>query len=437
MTQTPPAPPPGGAPRLRLADRQQVEFRACCWNDLLPDDHPARIVWKYVAEMDLSALLAEIKAVRNNAGHPATDPRILAALWLYATLRGIGSARELDRRCDPQKGEVPFQWICGGVSVNYHTLADFRSAHPEFLNDLLTHSIATLMEQGLVTLERVAQDGMKVRASAGAASFRRRPALEEHLAAAREQVEALQEELDGDAAAGSKRQQAARQRAAKERGERLQKALEQLAEIEAKKTADEKAKARASTTDPEARVMKMADGGFRPAYNVQLATDTATQIITGVEVTHSGGDQGQMAPMVEQHEERYGQTPNEMLVDGGFVKKDDITQVSQPGGTTTVYAPVPASKKKEELDPHTPRQGDSLAVAEWRERMATDQAKTIYKQRAATAECVNAIARTRGGLQQFRVRGRPKVLATILWQVLAHNLMRLAALRPQLLGMPM
>jgi transposase len=429
------AEPASAAPRYKRPDRVQIEFRACCWNDLLPADHQARLVWLYVEGLDLSPLYAMIKATVDRPGQPPIDPKILMALWLYATLRGIGSARELARRCDPQKGEVPFQWICGGVSVNYHTLADFRGVHPEFLNDLLTKSIATLMEQGLVTLDRVAQDGMKVRASAGAASFRRRGTLEEHLAAAREQVQALQAELDGDAAAASKRQQAARQRAAKERAERLQKALEQLAEIEAKKQADEKAQARASTTDPEARVMKMADGGFRPAYNVQLATDTATQIITGVDVTNSGGDQGKMAPMVEQHQQRYGQTPNEILVDGGFAKKDDITQVSQPRGTTTVYAPVPASKK-DDVDPHTPRQDDSPAVAAWRERMATDEAKGIYKQRASTAECVNAIARTRGGLQQFRVRGRPKVLATVLWQVLAHNLMRVAALRPQWIGVP-
>jgi transposase len=434
-----PLEPAAAAPRYKRADREQVEFRACCWNDLLPADHQARLVWLYVEGLDLSPLYAMIKATVDRPGQSPIDPRILMALWLYATLRGIGSARELARRCDLQKGEVPFQWIGGGVSVNHHTLSDFRGAHPEFLNDLLTSSIATLMQEGLVTLDRVAQDGMKVRASAAAASFRRRGALEEHLAAAREQVEALQAELDGDAAAASKRQQAARARAAKERAERLQKALAQLAEIEAKKEAqkkaDEKAKARASTTDPDARVMKMADGGFRPAYNVQLATDTATQIITGVDVTNSGGDQGKMAPMVAQHEQRYGQVPDEMLVDGGFAKKDDITAVSEPNGSTTVYAPVPTSKK-EDVDPHSPRQGDSPAVAAWRERMATDEAKAIYKERASTAECVNAIARTRGGLQQFRVRGRPKVLATILWQVLAHNLMRLAALRPRLIGVP-
>jgi transposase len=417
----------GGTPRLRSPQREQIEFRACCWNDLLPLDHQARTVWSFVEKLDLSTLHRRIKAVDCNAGRSATDPRILFALWLYATLRGIGSARELARRSDRTTGELAFQWICGGVSINYHTLADFRTQHVELLDATLTHSVAVLMEEGLVTLDRVAQDGMKVRANAGAASFRRRETLEEHLQQAQQQIEALKRELKGDAASGTRRQQAARERAAREHAERVANALKQLEEVEAKKKAADKEKARASTTDPDARVMKMGDGGFRPAFNVQLATDTASQIITGVDVTNSGGDQGKMAPMVEQHETRYGETPNDMLVDGGFVKKEDINQVSSPQGSTTVYAPVMASKKSG-VDPHTPREDDSPAVAEWRKRMATPEAKEVYKQRASTAECVNALARNRG-LQQFQVRGSPKVRAVILWYVLAHNLMRAEMLR--------
>lgn len=419
-----------GTPRLKIPQRDQVEFRAFSWNDLLPDDHAARAAWEYASEVDLSELFGKIKAVRGHAGRSAIDPRILFCLWLYATLRGVGSARELDRRCNQEMGEVPFQWICGGVSVNYHTLADFRTQHVELLDRILTQSVAVLMEQELVTLERVAQDGMKVRASAGAASFRRRPTLEECLAEAEQQLEVLKKELEDDPSAGSRRHQAARERAARERAERMAKALEQLEEVEAKKKKSEKEKARASTTDPEARVMKMADGGFRPGYNVQFATDTQTQIITGVDVVNSGGDQGKMAPMVDQHQERYDKTPDEMLVDGGFVKKDDINKVSEPEGSTTVYAPVMASKT-DARDPHTPRSDDSQAVAAWRQRMATDEAKEIYKERAAAAECVNAIARNRG-LYQFRVRGRPKVYATILWYVLAHNMMRAVALRAEM-----
>ncbi len=417
-----------GRPRLKRPQRNQVEFRACCWNDLLPDEHQARVAWAYAEGLDLSPLYDRIKAVERRPGQSPIDPKILFALWLYATLRGIGSAREVARRCDKETGEVPFQWICGGVSVNHHTLADFRTEHVELLDQVLTESVAALMQEGLVTLDRVAQDGMKVRASAGAASFRRRETLEEHLRDAQQQVETLKSELEADPAAANRRQQAARERAARERAERLQKALARMPLVEAqKKGEEEKRKARVSTTDPEAAVMKMADAGYRPAYNVQLASDTATQIITGVDVSSSGGDQGKMAPMVEQHQTRYGETPDEMLVDGGFAKKDDITAVSAPQGSSTVYAPVQASKT-DKRDPHTPRKDDTPAVAEWRQRMATEEAKQIYKERAATAECVNAIARNRG-LQQFRVRGRPKVLATVLWYVLAHNMMRAAALR--------
>jgi transposase len=391
---------------------------------LLPQSHTARLVWDYVQGLDLTLLYQQIDAVEGDVGRSATDPKILMALWLYATLRSIGSARELNRLC---RDHVVYQWICGDVSMNYHTLADFRTANGDFLDKLLTRSVAILMEQGLVDLERVAQDGMRVRASAGAASFRRRKTLEECLAEAEEHVQTLRAELEADPAATTERQKAARQRAARERAEQVKKALEQLPELEAKRNSSEKEKARASTTDPEARVMKMADGGYRPAYNVQFATDTSTQVITGVEVVNSGGDQGQMAPMVEQIEERYEQTPSEWLVDGGFAKKEDIEKVSAPEGGTVVYAPVQKSKDPNR-DLHTPRADDSAAVAEWRVRMGTPEAKEIYKERAATAECVNAIARNRG-FQRFLVRGLAKARAIALWYALAHNLMRAVALR--------
>ena len=395
-------------------------------DQMLPEDHQARLVWEYVERLDFTPLYGRIQAVEGRAGRSATDPRILMALWLYATLQSVGSARELDRLCEYH---LAYQWICGDVPMNYHSLSDFRTDHAEFLDKLLADSVAVLMSEGLVELKRVAQDGMRVRASAGAASFRRGQTLQECLKEAEEHVASLRGELEADPAATTKRQQAARQRAARERTERIKKALEQLPEVEAKKKPKDRKKARVSTTDPEARVMKMADGGYRPAYNVEYATDTATQVITGVEVVNSGSDQGQMAPMVEQHEERYGQEPDEILVDGGFAKKEDITEVSPPKGNTVVYAPVQKSKDKNR-DSHTPRGDDSPAVAEWRQRMATSEAKEIYKERAATAECVNAIARNRG-FWWFRVRGLFKARCVALWHALAHNLMRAVALRAE------
>jgi transposase len=417
------APAPKPAPRLRCADRQLL-VPAMPLEDLLTPDHHARTVWQFVLGLDLSPLLNAIRAVEGGPGRPATDPRILVALWLFATVEGVGSARALDWLCTHHHG---FRWLCGGVSVNYHTLSDFRVGHPALLDDMLTHSIAVLMEQDLVDLNRVAQDGMRVRASAGAASFRRRPTLERCLQEARTQVQRLRAELEADPAVANRRQRQARQRAAREREERVRKALERLPELEAKKKAGEQDKARASTTDPEATVMKMADGGFRPAYNVQLSTDTATQVIVGVAVCASGSDLGQLAPMVGQIQQRLGQTPGAVLADGGFAKHEDIERVSAAGVGCTVYAPVPQPKDPTK-DRYAPHAKDGPAVAAWRQRMRTDEAQAIYRERAATAECVNALARNRG-LRQFLVRGLAKVKAIALWYAAAHNLLRAVSLR--------
>ena len=420
----PTAPVGVGRPRLRRANRDQIVYRALPLDALLPGDHTARIIWAYVEALDLAKLHDAIGSVLGGSGRAATDPRILLALWLYATADGVGSARELDRLC---RDHVAYQWIAGDVPMNYHTLADFRTAHLDLLDDLLTRSVATLMAEGLIELNRVAQDGMRVRASAGAASFRRRPTLEEALTQAEAQLEALRAEAAGDPAAADRRQKAARERAARERAERIKAALARLPELEARKKAEDKDRARCSTTDPEATVMKMADGGFRPAYNVQFATTVGGQAIVGVDVIAAGSDAGQLAPMVEQVRRRCGVTPPEMLVDGGFAQHDQIDAVSAPGVGSTVYAPVPEPRDPK-VDRYEPKPGDSEAVAAWRERMATAGAKEIYKGRAATAECVNALARGRG-LMRFVVRGLAKVRAVALWHAVVHNVMRLGTLR--------
>jgi transposase len=389
----------------------------------LTPEHHARTVWTFIEGLDLTPLLDQVRAVEGGPGRSATDPQVLVALWLFATIEGIGSARRLEWLCTHHHG---FRWICGGVSVNYHLLSDFRVDHPDLLDDLLTHSVATLMEQDLVDLNRVAQDGMRVRASAGAASFRRQPTLEKCLQEAREQVQRLRAELETDPGQANRQQQKAQERAAREREERIRQALERMPELEAKKKAQDKDKARASTTDPEASVMKMGDGGFRPAYNFQFSTDTATQIIVGVEVTTNGTDQGELAPMIAQVQERFDHTPKEALVDGGFAKHADIEQVSAPEVGCTVYAPVPKPKDPN-LDRYAPHGNDSPAVAAWRQRMATPAAQVIYKERAATAECVNALARNRG-LQRLLVRGLAKAKAIALWYAVAHNLLRAVTL---------
>lgn len=417
-----------GTPRLQRPNRNQIELRSVDLEGLLPADHRARLVWEFVTGLDLSDLYARIRAVVGQPGRPPIDPAILTALWLYATIEGVGSARALDRLCTEHDA---YRWLCGGVSVNYHTLADFRVEHGELFDRLLTESVAALMVEGLVTLGRVAQDGVRVRASAGAKSFRRRATLTRALTAASTEVAALRAELDDDPAATSRRVAAGRERAATERAERARRALARLPELEARKAKrtyrGRKDQApEASLTDPEASFMKFADGGVRPAYNAQLATDTASQIIVGLDVV-TETDQAQLGPMVDQLVGRYRRAPAEHLVDGGYRNLADITRLAEPGCGTLVLMPV-SKPRTAARDPHRPRRGDSPAVAAWRVRMGTDEAKRIYRERAASAECVNAIARNRG-LTAFRVRSRRKARAVLLWFALAHNLMRAVSLR--------
>jgi len=418
-----------------MAQRNQIALRPMDLEATVGPEHAVRNVWAFVERLDLSALYAEIGSVEGGAGRPAIDPQILMALWLYATVDGVGSAREIERLTEAHDA---YRWICGGVNVNHHTLSDFRCARVDVLDELLTNSVAVLVNKELVKLDRVAQDGMRVRASAGAASFRRRSTLECCLEQARAQVQALKGELDGDPDASNRRRGAARKRAAEERQKRLAQALEQLAQVEKQKNKKVVAKkeneteeqykkrtqARASSTDAQARVMKMADGGFRPAYNVQLTTTTDSQIIVGVEVNNCGSDLGQLSPMLKQVEERYEQCPAEWLADGGFARNADIEDAHRRD--TTVYAPV-RHPRNSSRDPHVALPDDSEAIIQWRQRMGSKAAKEIYKQRAATAECVNAIARGRG-LTQFLVRGLNKVKAVALWYALAHNLMRAVTL---------
>lgn len=437
-----------GAPRLLQPNRWQIELRASDLESLLAQDHRARLVWGYVVRQDLSRLLDALKARGSNAGRAAIDPRILFALWLYATLDGVGSGREVARLSVEHDA---YRWLCGGVSVNYHALNDFRAGNVELMDELLTNNVAALAAAGAISLERVAQDGMRVRADAGAASFRRQASLDEHLSQAAELVQTIKTQAQADPGLAKRQAQAAQLRAAQKREERIAAALEQLPEVAAakKRNGGKAEDARASSTDADARVMKMGDGGFRPAYNVQFATECEGQVIVGMDVVNAGSDMAQLAPMVRQVEQRLGRSPDQWLVDGGFPAHEQIDAVA---GKTEVYAPVPEprgkknAKKDEQKDDHSdepgnevqqdkhqPKPGDSEAVASWRQRMASPEAKEIYKQRAATAECVNAQARNRG-LLRMPVRGLAKVRSVVGMFVLAHNLMRLAALAPQLIG---
>lgn len=403
--------------RLRRVNRDQVTPVPARLADLLPPDHLARIIWEAIIRLDLTAFYEPIVVVEGGAGQAATDPQILVALWTFATSRGVTSARALDQLCVEH---LAYIWLCGGVSMNYHTLSDFRIKHRQALDDLMTQVLGRLCHAGLVEFEHIAQDGIRVRASAGAASFHRQATLAKCLSEAQALLTTLEVPSGSAAEAVTAREQAAHERAAREWVERLEVALAEMPAAQAAKRVTERGEARVSSTDPQARVMKMPDGGFRPAYNIQFATDTAHLVITGVDVTNAGSDKAEMEPMIEQVQERCDQLPADWLMDGGFVSATAIE--SGADKQVRVLAPVPTPKNPDR-DPALPLPTDSLAVAEWRARMTTPEAKATYQLRAATSECVNAQARSRHGLLQFRVRGLIKVLCVALWIALTHNLL--------------
>jgi transposase len=414
-----------------------MEWVAQCPDDLVSADHGVRLVAAVVEKLDLSGFEESIKARAGVAGRDTTDPRLLVGLWLYACIRGIGSARELARRCEES---APFRWLCGGVTVNHRLLSDFRTDHGAALDSLLTQVIASLVDKDVVRVSRVSQDGVRVRVGAGASSFRREERLEQLLEEARQHVEQLRAQVDSpEYAALSARQLAARKRAAAEKLERLEQAMAQLPELKQKqseaaqraghgKRGDEirQRQPRVSTTDPEARVMKMPNGGFNPAVNVQLAADTESRAILGVEVTNEGSDNvGLSEPMRKQVEQRTTRPVAEHLLDGGYMRMDDIEQAHSQGVELFV-PPKPARSPGNRGRELEPKRGDSEAVLRWKQRMASEEGKEIYKQRAATSETVNADLRTYRGLTQMTVRGLAKMRCVALWCALAYNLMHFA-----------
>lgn len=423
--------PTGGRVRLRLPQRNQVQVRMASLDQLLPQDDEARVVWAAVCGLDLSPWLGDIKSREGGAGAPATDPRLLVALWVYATFRGIGSARELEKLTETC---LPYEWLCGVVRVNHHLLSDFRSQAGEKWDELLTQIVSSLMYEGLASLDSVAQDGMRVRANAGKASFRRQKTLEKCREEAQQQIAALKE-LEENSEELQRRRKKIREGAANDRQKRIDQALKHVAEVQAEretrsKTTNEKViEARASTTDPEARNMKFANGGYNPGYNVQFSTDTGSGIIVGVEVTNTGSDAEELSPMLDQLVERYDESPGRVLVDGGFATKVGITDASE-NHNCTVYAPLKDLDKQlaKGTDPYAPKKGDTPAVKAWRARMGEAASKLIYKLRCQTAEWVNAQCRNRG-LQQMPVRGKAKCRNVALLHAITHNLLHAVQLR--------
>jgi transposase len=414
------------APRLRLANRQQLRWETVDLDSRVEQSHPARAIWRGLERMNLSLFYWPIKAVEGRPGQDATDPRILIGLWLYALSEGVSSAREIARLCERHDA---YRWICGGVSVNYHMISDFRSAHGAALDDLFTQVLAVLMHRGLLSLKRVAQDGTRVRASAGTASFRREPRLRRCLAEAKAHLEALKLEAEQPDVQRGARVQAAQERAAREREARVEQALHELEQIKAAKARaknhpQRNTETRVSTTDPAARRMKMADGGYRPAYNLQFSTDTDSRVIVGVQACNDGTDSHRLEPMLDEIKRRVEHLPAQTLADGGYLNFAAIERAAARG----VEVFVPPRENRTCHDPFTVQPHDNEVIAAYRRRMASPKGKETYKQRAATAETVNADLKTWRGLDRLRVRGLTKVLSVALWSALAYNLMRAVAM---------
>ena len=418
--------------RLRRPERGQLGWVAQCADDLVGADHPVRLVAAVVEKLDLSKFYERIKASAGVCGRDSTDPELLVGLWLYGNTRGIGSARELARRCEES---APFLWLCGGVTVNHRLLSDFRTDYGEALDGLFTQVIASLVDKDIVKVSRISQDGVRVRVSAGASSFRREDRLKDLLRQSQEHVEQLRKQVDdGTAAELSPKQKRARKRAAEEKLARLELAVSQLPELKQKQAeAEQKAgngkqgekvrkrEPRVSTTDPEARRMKMPNGGFNPAVNVQLAADIESRAIVGVDVTWEGSDSaGLSVPMRQQVEKRTGGKVEQHLIDGGYLRKDDIEEA---GDVELFIPPKTARSPKNRGRELEPKKGDSEAILRWKKRMASEEGKEIYKERASTSETINADLRTHRGLTQMTVRGASKIRCVALWCALAYNIL--------------
>lgn len=410
----------GGKPRIEEPQRMQAEVRFEIPDDAVPEHHEARTLWNLLGSLDLTAFGAKSGSVEGKAGRSLKSPRMLLTLWLYAIARGVGSAREIARLT---KTDLAYGWIVGGVDVSHHKLSQFRVGHGGALSTLMTDVLASLLEKGLLSLDLVAQDGTRTRAAASAPSFRTYGSLLNCREQAALHLKAVLAAADDPEY--TKAQHARRAAAAHDFQERVEAAIATVAELQTKrKPAD--GPARASTTDAEARNMKMGDGGFRPAYNVQYAVAGSElggpRTIVGVQVTNIGSDMGSLTPMLEQIQERTGELPKTLLADGGHAKNEDIATARRKG----VDVLVPPSEKAKPLE-QLRQEGADPEVIAWRERMETPEAQQIYRARAGLCELANAHQKAHHGITQFLVKGLEKVSCVVLLSALTSNLLQHAS----------
>jgi transposase len=427
--------------RFIRADRVQTRFDFIDLEALLPSDHRARIVMRFVEGLDLSALYDAIKAREGEPGRPPPDPAVLMGLWLYATIEGVGSARQLDRLA---QSDLAYRWIAGGVPLNYHGLADFRVAHVEVLDRLLTESVTALIKAGVISLTEIAVDGTKVRANASRGSFKTADRLARIEAAVEQRLSTLKAEIEKDPKASSQRRLAAKERAAREVKERADRARAALDKVRAEKErrakthpqdeAKKKSEPSASLSDPDARIMRFPDNAVRPAYNAQVAGTPRKGIIVSVEMTDRRNDSGLAMPMVDDMVRRYGETPENLLIDTHYATSDDIAALAaHPAGPVTVFAPLPT--ERDDVKPATlasrrsKRAREPESVKEWRSRMGTQAGQDTYRLRKLI-ERLNAHLKNHG-FGFMPVRGLLKAKAIALWHALANNLMAAHRLQAQ------
>jgi transposase len=411
------------APRYRLIDRSRVSTVSL--DEQLPDDHPVRLLWDFVEALDLTVFQRPAKAVHGHPGAPLLPIPLLFALWLWATIEGVASARLLTEKCTR---DLPYQWLCGGRAVNYHSLADFYADQGVALREQFIEHIAALRQQHLITLTQVTLDGRKVTANASKDCYRREGTLQRHLEEATEHLRRLESQRDPAATAG---QAAARRRGARARQTRLQQALavvhqRQEHRRQINRPTSPPPEARANETDPDVAKMKMPDGGYRQAYNVETVTDVASGLIVTVAVTNQGSDNGQLGVLLEQLHQEQQTRPQVVLVDSGFAALEDVESLE--GEQVQVLMP-PKNEKQEQKagrDPYARKRRDSAAVAAWRARLGEPAARQLYRRRAPVAEGVHA-QQANHGWRRFRLRGLAKALVETLWQALAHNVRRLLA----------
>ena len=490
----------GNIPRVKKPNRDQMVMATVDVEELVAADHPARAIWELVGGLDLSAYDKQIKSVEGKAGRPMWDPQLLISLWLYAYSDGVNSAREIERLC----GHHPaYQWLTGMEKVNHHTLSDFRMERKEELDGLFAQLLGVLRADDLISLDRVTQDGTKIKAFASSKSFKREDTIKESIRQAAEYIKEIdrigEEEMN-------RRRIKARMRAARERKENLEKALEELGKVRKSKRGQEKEDARASISDPEARKMRHADGGFAPSYNLQLTTDVNNKIIVAVDVSQAGNDYDGLEKGIDQLVENLGEAPKQVIVDGGYIDAKNIISMDSRGidligafgnqhlgvsnyerrrGISKEFLAekfsynresdtylCPAGKAlehlkdeiegrnivqiyqaarsdcrqcsyKEQCCPKATKNGRSLRRSEPRpevaalaEKMETEQAKAIYKQRAPVAEFPHAWIKDKLGLRKFRLRGLKKVRTEALWACFTYNVQQWIRLswRPRLLN---